>query len=51
MERVEGVQESVQGEGVQAQAAENAMFNPQSLGTKSNVNNIDESSLINVLSD
>ena len=34
-ERAGGVQESVQGEGVQVQAAEDTMFNPQSLGIES----------------
>ena len=45
MEEVKGVQEEVQ-----AKAAEEAMFNPQSLGIESDVSNIDVD-LVNVPSD
>ena len=48
---VEGI-EGVQVKGVQAEGVEDAMFNPLSLGTESNVNNIvDEENLVNVPSD
>ena len=48
---VGGVQESIQGERAQMQITEDTMFNPQSFRIESDVNNIDESSLVNVPSD
>ena len=48
MERVKGVQGTVQAEEAQAETIEGVIFNPQSLETKSDANNVDVENLVNV---